>query len=138
MSIPPADRLRALVDGSPYYRLLGLALDAAEAGTARVRMAVAPGAPAGQAAHGGMVASVLEAAGALAACSTAALGEGPLPGKTVSCYVTYLAPVRSDATAEGRVLHRGREIVYTAVTLRDADNKTLATASHIYRLPPAS
>ena len=84
--------------------------------------------------HGGAIGSLIEAAGSLSAWS---LADGSTSGRTISCDVSYLAgALGEDIFGEARVVRRGKELVHSAVTVRNGAGKQLAQGMHIFRLEP--
>ncbi len=58
-------------------------------------------------------------------------------GRTISCDVSYLAgALGEDIFGEARVVRRGKELVHSAVTVRNGEGKQLAQGMHIFRLVP--
>jgi uncharacterized protein (TIGR00369 family) len=109
----------------PYYRLLGLRAEA--------------GVPTGQSkllldsrselensrgdVHGGVIASLLDAAMGVAVRSSLKAGEG---ATTVSLTVNYVAPGRGALTARGRVVRAGRTLASVEADVSDAAGQVVA------------
>ncbi len=71
----------------------------------------------------------------MAAWTTSEIGNQRYFGSTVGMTVNYLAGVLSqECFAEGRVLKRGKEIIYSEVRVTDADGKLCAQGTVIYRI----
>lgn len=84
---------------------------------------------AGQSAHGGLVAVMMDTALTVAA-SIGADADKRRYGITVSMTVNYLAPARvGPVRCIGRKIGGGRKTVFTEAELRDLDGNLLATAS---------
>jgi uncharacterized protein (TIGR00369 family) len=84
--------------------------------------------------HGGVIASVIDTAGALAAWSNHDFTKGTR-ASTVSMSVQYVgAAKRSDLVCEARTVKRGRELVFTEITACDAEDRVVAHAVQTYRL----
>ncbi len=85
--------------------------------------------------HGGTIASLIDTTGSMAAWTTSEIGNPRYFGSTVGMTVNYLSGVLSqECFAEGRVLKRGKEIIYSEVRVTDADGKLCAQGTVIYRI----
>ncbi len=85
--------------------------------------------------HGGAIASLIDTTGSMAAWTTSEIGNQRYFGSTVAVTVNYLSGVLAqDCIAEGRVLKRGKEIVYSDVRVTNADGKICAQGNVIYRI----
>jgi uncharacterized protein (TIGR00369 family) len=129
------DRLAATFEGGGFARQLGARIDDVDAGYARVRLPYQDlNTTARQALHGGAIAALLDLAGTIAAWTTVD-SLTALRGMTMSCHVSFLAgAIGEDIFGEGRVLRRGKEIVFSDVFVLNAAGKQLAQGSHIFRL----
>jgi uncharacterized protein (TIGR00369 family) len=88
----------------------------------------------GQALHGGVMSSLLDLTGALAAWSGHDVSRG-VKAATVSLTINYLsAAVGKDILATGVVRRRGKELIFCDVDIVDADGKGVASGSMIYRI----
>ena len=84
--------------------------------------------------HGGVVASMLDSAGAAAAWSNHDFTKGAR-ASTVGMTVQYLgAAKRSDLLCHARAVKRGRELIFTEITATDADGTPVAHALQTYRI----
>jgi len=84
--------------------------------------------------HGGVIASMLDSAGAAAAWSNHDFGKGTR-ASTGSMTVQYLgACKRSDLVCTARAVKRGRELIFTEITANDADGNLVAHALQTYRI----
>jgi uncharacterized protein (TIGR00369 family) len=84
--------------------------------------------------HGGVVATLLDTAGAAAAWSNHDFDLGQR-ASTVSMSVQYLAAARtSDLVAHARTVRRGRELIFTEITARDDEGVQIAHALQTYRI----
>ena len=71
----------------------------------------------------------------MAAWTTAEIATPRYFGSTVGINVNYLsAVIGQDAVAEGRVLKRGKEIIYADVRVTDASGKLCAQGTVVYRI----
>jgi uncharacterized protein (TIGR00369 family) len=84
--------------------------------------------------HGGVVASVIDTAGAAAAWSNHDFDKGSR-ASTVSMSIQYVgAAKRSDLVCTARTVRRGRELTFTEITATDADGAVVAHAVQTYRI----
>ncbi len=85
--------------------------------------------------HGGAIASLIDTTGSMAAWTTSEIGNPRFFGSTVAVSVNYLSGIlSSDCVAEGRVLKRGKEIIYSDVRVTTPDGKLCAQGNVIYRI----
>jgi acyl-coenzyme A thioesterase PaaI-like protein len=71
----------------------------------------------------------------MAAWTTAEIATPKYFGSTVGVNVNYLSgAIGEDIFAEGRILKRGKEIIYTDVHVTNAEGKLLAQGSVVYRI----
>jgi uncharacterized protein (TIGR00369 family) len=111
----------------PYYRLLGLRTQAGEpVGQSRLLLQSRGELENSRGEiHGGVVASLLDAAMGVAVRS-ALMSDGG--ATTVSLTVNYVAPGRGTLTARGRVVRQGRTLASAEATVTDADEQIVAHA----------
>ena len=84
--------------------------------------------------HGGVVASVVDTAGAAAAWSNHDFDKGAR-ASTVAMSVQYVgACKKSDLLCHGRTVRRGKELTFTEITATDADGNVVAHAVQTYRI----
>lgn len=84
--------------------------------------------------HGGVVASVIDTAGAAAAWSNHDFTRG-VRASTVGMSIQYVAACkRSDLLCHARTVRRGRELIFTEITATDADGATVAHGIQTYRI----
>jgi uncharacterized protein (TIGR00369 family) len=85
--------------------------------------------------HGGAIATLIDTTGSMAAWTTSEIGNPRFFGSTVSVSVNYLSGIiGQECFAEGRVLKRGKEIIYSDVRVTTADGKLCAQGNVIYRI----
>ena len=85
--------------------------------------------------HGGAIASLIDTTGSMAAWTTAEIATPRYFGSTVGVTVNYLsAVIGEDCFAEGRILKRGREIIYSDVRVTNEAGKLLAQGTVVYRI----
>jgi len=84
--------------------------------------------------HGGVIASVIDTAGAAAAWSNHDFNRGAR-ASTVSMSVQYVgAAKRSDLICHARTVQRRRELIFTEITATDAEGTVVAHAVQTYRI----
>jgi uncharacterized protein (TIGR00369 family) len=84
--------------------------------------------------HGGVIASMLDTAGAAAAWSNHDFTKGAR-ASTVALSVQYVGSAKeSDLVCHGRAIRRGRELIFCEITATDADGKLVAHAVQTYRI----
>ena len=85
--------------------------------------------------HGGAIASLIDTTGSMAAWTTSEIGNPRYFGSTVAVSVNYLSGIiGEDCYAEGRVLKRGKEIIYSDVRVTNPEGKLCAQGNVIYRI----
>jgi len=85
--------------------------------------------------HGGAIASLIDTTGSMAAWTTSEIGNPRYFGSTVAVTVNYLSGILgTECVAEGRVLKRGKEIIYSDVRVTAPDGKLCAQGNVIYRI----
>ena len=120
----------------PYMRHLGMEFVEGDEGYCKVRLRFQKeNTTAADALHGGAIASLIDTTGAMAAWTTAELGNPRYFGSTVGINVNYLSgALGEDVFAECRVLKRGREIIYSDVRVVNEAGKLLAQGTVVYRI----
>ncbi|MCL4413212.1 MAG: PaaI family thioesterase [Actinobacteria bacterium] len=84
--------------------------------------------------HGGVVAAVMDTAGAAAAWSNHDFNKG-MRASTVSMSVQYVGSCKkSDLVCRARAVKRGKELIFTEITARDAAGNVVAHAVQTYRI----
>ena len=121
----------------PYHAHLGMVVDALDAQSVRLCIPFAEvNANPGNALHGGVYASAIDAAAALLAGGLDAADTGR-EGRTLDLAVSYLAAaIGCDVVAEGRLLRRGKELAFVEVVMRDVAGKELARGLVTHRVAP--
>ena len=120
----------------PYMRHLGMEFVEGGDGYVKLRLRFQKeNTTAADALHGGAIASLIDTTGSLAAWTTAELGNPRYFGSTVGINVNYLSGIiGQDCYAEGRVLKRGKEIIYSEVRVTNDKGKLCAQGSVVYRI----
>lgn len=130
-------RVRDRARDNLFWRHLGIAVDDAGPGWARLRVPVrdelcnAAGAPV----HGGVLSALVDMAvgGALSTLHGAA--EGGVGQTTLDLNVSYLAGAsEGDLLAEGRILKRGRSIAFGEARISDGAGRLLAVGRATYMI----
>ena len=84
--------------------------------------------------HGGVIASVIDTTGALAAWSNHDFDKGAR-ASTIAMSVQYVgACKRSDLVCHAKAVRRGKELTFTEITATDADGSVVAHAVQTYRI----
>ena len=124
---------------APYCRSLGVVVEDAHEGRARLRLPYKDeNSNPGRALHGGVAASMIDIAGTVAAASTVDAGEEMESG-ALALFVDYLAAaIGEDIVAEARVLRRGKEISYVEVDVATTAAKPIAKGLVTHRAVPAT
>lgn len=122
-AVAVVDGARAWIDhviaGSPVGRALGVEVVSADVDSIRMRLAfdeeltTVPGTL-----HGGVIATLIDIAGAAASASGLTEEDGATGGATSHLSVTYLAPAQGDLEAVATVVHRTRSMTQTEVAVR--------------------
>jgi uncharacterized protein (TIGR00369 family) len=129
-------RMAKVIAATPYMKHLGMEFVEGGEGWARLRMRYQDeNSTAAKALHGGAISSLIDTTGAMAAWTTAEIATPQYFGSTVSINVNYLSgAIGEDVTADGRVLKRGKEIIYSDVRVTNPDGKLLAQGTVVYRI----
>jgi uncharacterized protein (TIGR00369 family) len=84
--------------------------------------------------HGGVIAAVMDTAGAAAAWSNHDFTKGTR-ASTVSMTVQYVGAARkSDLVCRSRTVRRGKELIFTEITATDAAGAVVAHGLQTYRI----
>jgi len=129
-------RMRKVIELTPFMKHLGMEFLEAEEGYAKIALRFRKeNTTMGDALHGGAIASLLDTTGAMAAWTTAEIATPRYFGSTVGVNVNYLSgAIGEDIFAEGRVLKRGKEIIYSDVRVTNGAGKLLAQGTVVYRI----
>ncbi|MGB2695927.1 MAG: PaaI family thioesterase [Dehalococcoidia bacterium] len=130
------ERMGKVIALMPFAKHLGMELVEASEGYAKLCLHYQKeNSTAADALHGGAVAALIDTTGAMAAWTTAEIATPRYFGSTVGINVNYLsAVIGEDAIAEGRVLKRGKEIIYSDVRVTNEAGKLLAQGTVTYRI----
>lgn len=129
-------RMTKVIEMTPYMVHLGMELVDASDSYAKLKLRYQDqNSTAAKALHGGAIASLIDTTGAMAAWTTAEVATPKYFGSTVGVTVNYLsAVIGQDCFAEGRVLKRGKEVIYSEVKVTNEDGKLCAQGTVIYRI----
>ena len=130
------DRIAKVIAAIPFTKHLAMEFVEGGEGFARIRMRYQDeNSTAGKALHGGALASLIDTTGAMAAWTTAQIATPKYFGSTVGVNVSYLSgAIGEDVFAEGRILKRGKEIIYADVRVTNEADKLLAQGTVVYRI----
>ena len=129
-------RMGRVIESMPFAKHLGMELLEVSDGRAKLVMRYQDeNSTAAKALHGGAISALIDTTGAMAAWTTAEIATPKYFGSTVGINVNYLSgAIGEDVFAEGTILKRGKEIIYTDVRVTNADGKLLAQGSVTYRI----
>ena len=118
----------------PLYIHLGFELDVLDDGRSQVRLRFQPqlGNSRGDV-HGGTVAAIIDAAMSQAVRSLVDLEMGVA---TMTMNLNYLAPAKGEIICKGRVIKRGRSIMFTEADVFGEDGALACRATASYRILP--
>ena len=135
MSAERLDAARERARRNRFWQHLGVEVDDAREGWVRLRLPVrdelrnAPGAPV----HGGVYASLVDAAVGCALGTLHQESEGGVGQTTLDLNVTFLAAARGDTLlAEGRILRRGRTVAFGEARITDPAGTLAAVGRATY------
>jgi 1,4-dihydroxy-2-naphthoyl-CoA hydrolase len=121
----PPDELENLLGAMPFASALGIALDAAEPGEVRGRMAWAPErCTARGVMHGGALMALADSLGGV--CAFLNLPPGAQTATTSSSTVFVRAVREGEVSAVARPLHVGGTVIVVQTDLSDGDGKRVA------------
>ncbi|MCH9736323.1 MAG: PaaI family thioesterase [Actinomycetia bacterium] len=132
------ERRRAVCDvmpKTPFLAGLGIVVERYEPDEATIRLPFrADLTNDGTYFHGGVIASVIDTAGAAAAWSNHDFDKGTR-ASTVAMSIQYVgAAKRSDLLCHARAVRRGKELIFTQITANDADGNIVAHGMQTYRI----
>jgi uncharacterized protein (TIGR00369 family) len=84
--------------------------------------------------HGGVIASVIDTSGAMAAFSNHDFNKGA-NASTISMTINYVGVAKkSDLICEATTKKRGKELIFTEITAYDSEARIVAHAIQTYRI----
>ena len=127
--------VRDLMPTTPFIKSLGLVIERYEPDDASVRLPFREDLTNdGIYYHGGVIASVLDTCGALAAWSNHDFDKGAR-ASTVAMSVQYVGACKqSDLLCHARTVRRGKELTFTEITATDEAGTPVAHAVQTYRI----
>jgi uncharacterized protein (TIGR00369 family) len=130
------ERMAKVIARTPFMKHLAMEFIDADEGWAKLAMRYQDeNSTAAKALHGGAISSLIDTTGAMAAWTTAEIATPKYFGSTVGINVNYLSgAIGEDVFAEGRVLKRGKEIIYSDVRVTNGGGKLLAQGTVVYRI----
>jgi uncharacterized protein (TIGR00369 family) len=129
-------RMAKAIEMTPYMKHLGMEFVEGSQGYAKLKMRYQKeNSTYADALHGGAISSLIDTTGAMAAWTTAEIMTPKYFGSTVGINVNYLSgAIGEDIFAEGRILKRGKEIIYSDVRVTNGEGKLLAQGTVVYRI----
>lgn len=127
------DAFKRAFDAEAFHRQLGLTLVERGDGTVRIRLSIRKETPRGigGSVHGGVLATMVDAASLVAAFTK--LRPGQLPAGTADLAITYLRQAHGDEIhADARVLRHGRQLSVIEVDITDAEQTLCARGRVLY------
>ncbi len=127
--------VRDLFPTTPFMGWLGVVFDKYEHDEVILRLPFRPDLTNdGTYYHGGVVASVIDSAGAAAAWSNHDFNKGAR-ASTVGMSIQYVgACKKSDLVCRATTVKRGKELIFTDIVATDADGNVVAHAVQTYRI----
>lgn len=124
-----------LMPTTPFLASLGIVIERYEPEHATVRLPFrADLTNDGNYYHGGVIASVIDTAGALAAWSNHDFDKGAR-ASTVAMSIQYVGACKhSDLVCHARAIRRGKELTFTEITATDAGGAVVAHGLQTYRI----
>lgn len=136
MKVPKEFFIRIFNEMIPFHQTLGLTLEDAEEGYAKVKIPFQAGLigdPRIQAIHGGVIASAMDAAGGIAGSTTLTSMEDKI--STIDFRVDFLRSARAcDLWVEGKVTRSGNRIISTQMKAFMEDDTLVAEGRGVYNV----
>ena len=135
MPFTPSDILEIMEQQVPFNRLLGIRGESAEKGKGVLVLPVRPdfvGDPRRPALHGGVISSLIDTAGGVAAWTALEEGESV---STVDLTVDYLEPARlgGELRASAELLRKGNRVCHVRVRVTQ-DDTLVAEGRGVYNI----
>jgi uncharacterized protein (TIGR00369 family) len=121
-------------DTVPYWATIGIVVDEVhEPGHVTLKLPMQPSVGNRRGViHGGAIMSLIDAAGGGAIRTLTPVGEVAAGYPTTDINVTFVNAARGDVQATGRVVRRGRSLVFVQVEVHDDDGTLIALARATY------
>lgn len=129
------DELKARFDAQSLHRALGVTLDEAREGFARIALETSAStlSGVGGSVHGGVLAAMVDIA--MLQALIASLGPNDIPNGTVDLNITYLRQAKGERiVAKATFLRKGRTIAVSEVEILDPAGQLCAKGRTIYSL----
>ncbi len=136
MTAPPRDVSRDFAE-DPFHKYLGLTLDEARPGFARICLHTSNRTPGGisNSVHGGVLAAMVDIA--MLQALFPMFGPGDQAAGTADLNITYLRPALGRSVfAEATVLKKGRQQAVVEVSILDENGRLCAKGRTIYAIRP--
>lgn len=133
MTAPTGRQQRPDFEDDPFHRFLGLTLEEARPGVARVRLNFQESTPRGigGSVHGGVLAAMVDIAMLRAIFTDIKPDEQP--AGTADLNITYMRPAHGPhVDAEASVLRKGRQLAVIEVSIFDAERRLCAKGRVLY------
>ena len=129
------DAMRDIMTSTPYIGGLGVLVERWDAEGVRLRLPFAERLTNdGVVYHGGVVASLVDTAGASSVFAGHDFDKGARAA-TVSMTVNYTGAARSsDLVVDATCVRRGRDLSFAEIRVSDGDGRLVATGSLVYRI----
>ena len=129
--------LREAILQTPFVGLLGIVIEKWDPTAARLRLPFSPSLTNDDVSyHGGVVASLIDTAGAAAVWAGHDFSRGTR-GATISLTVNYTRAGRgTDLIADATCVKRGRDLSFSEIRVSDTDDRGIATGSFVYKISP--
>jgi uncharacterized protein (TIGR00369 family) len=129
------EAVAALMPQTPYLAWLGVVIDSYAPDQVTVRLPFRPDLTNdGTFYHGGVVAAVMDTAGAAAAWSNHDFDKGHR-ASTIAMSIQYVGACKqSDLLCHARTVRRGKELTFSELTATDADGAVVAHGVQTYRI----
>ncbi|MFZ6003007.1 MAG: PaaI family thioesterase [Actinomycetota bacterium] len=124
-----------LMPTTPYLGWLGIEFERYEPDDVTLRLPFRPDLTNdGTYYHGGVIAAVVDTAGAAAAWSNHDFDKGAR-ASTISMSIQYVGACKqSDLICHARAVRRGKELTFTEITATDTEGNVVAHAVQTYRI----
>jgi uncharacterized protein (TIGR00369 family) len=130
------DRMRAVMVGTPFIESLGCVVDGWSPDEVRLRVPFHERLTNdGREFHGGVIASLMDTAGAAAVWAGHDFDKG-VRASTVSMTVNYTGRAKGDLIAISRCVKRGRDTHFSEIRVEDPEGTLVATGTLVYRIVP--
>lgn len=128
-----ARRTRSSFEEFPYYRFLGLEVEEAKPGFARLSLPTGPNVSGGihGSVHGGILASIADVA--MLEALLPMFNDKETPGGTIDLNLSYLRPALGEKVfVEASVLRKGRRVAVTEISILDDQSRLCARGRVLY------